>query len=51
VLIADDEPNIFELTATIITEMGLTPLTLTDGTTAIKAMENPMHISVVSFLT
>jgi CheY-like chemotaxis protein len=40
VLIADDEPMILKLTATIITRMGLTPLTVTDGAAAIKAMED-----------
>jgi CheY-like chemotaxis protein len=40
VLIADDEPTIRKLTGTIITRMGLTPLTVTDGAAAIKAMED-----------
>jgi DNA-binding NtrC family response regulator len=40
VLIADDEPSILKLTGTIITRMGLTPLTATDGAAAIKAIED-----------
>jgi two-component system response regulator MprA len=40
VLIADDEPSILKLVGTIITRMGLTPLTATDGAAAIKALED-----------
>jgi CheY-like chemotaxis protein len=40
VLIADDEPSILKLVGTIITRIGLTPLTSTDGAAAIKAMED-----------
>jgi DNA-binding NtrC family response regulator len=48
VLIADDEPTILKLTATIITRMGLTPLTVTDGGAAIKAVEDHQaHICCV----
>jgi CheY-like chemotaxis protein len=40
VLIADDEPTILKIVGTIITRMGFTPLTVTDGAAAIKAMED-----------
>jgi DNA-binding NtrC family response regulator len=40
VLIADDEPSIVKITGRIITRMGLTPLTVTNGAAAIKAVED-----------